>query len=139
MSGKAKAVKNEFIVFCDNVSDKHGKKHPNPVVQGFVYSEDRQDQLGQGWTDSNTSKRLRQNQAHLEAAQALIGNEKFSHRNAEHRGKQHRESWTLTCHKCGYSVPVVHQKLYPALTRMRAMGIDRIGLIAIQDGLKDVS
>ena len=129
-------LKNEFIIYCDNPSDKHGKKHPHPVVQGFVYREGREDDLGQGWTDRNTSKRLRQDQAHLNAAQALIGNEKFSHRNKEHRGKQHRESWTLECRKCGYSVAVVHQKLYPALSRMRALGIDRIGLAQLQEGLR---
>ena len=132
-------MKNEFIVFCDNVSDKHGKKHPNPVVQGFVFREGFENELGQGWTDSNRSKRLQASQAHLDAAQALIGDEKFSHRNPDHRGKRHRESWSFVCKKCGYSVPVRGEKWYSAMTRMRAMGIDRIGLIAIQDGLKDVS
>lgn len=129
-------VKNEFIVFCDNVSDKHGKKHPHPVVQGFVYRDGFDDQLGQGWTDQNSSKRLRRAGAHVDAAQALIGDEKFSQRNVEHRGKQRRESWLLKCHKCGFRVTIRHENLYPALSRMRDLGMSRIGLVALQEGLK---
>lgn len=128
---------NQFVIFCDNPSNKHGKKHPYPVVQGFVYRGDgHDDDLGLGWTDANTSKRLRNAQAHIDASQALIGDEKFDYRNAEHKGKQHRESWTLACKKCGYAVAIVHEKLYPAMSRLHAMGVDRLGLGEIERGLK---
>lgn len=129
---------NEIIVFCDSGSPKHGKKHPHPVVQGFYYhGGDRPDDLGLGWTDKNRSKRLISERAHVEAAQALYGNER-SKGDAPQAGP-HRESWNLRCLKCGYRVPIRHEKLYPALTKMREMGIQRIGLSAIGEGIANTS
>ncbi|MFJ2146594.1 hypothetical protein ACIOJF_15035 [Glutamicibacter sp. NPDC087831] len=126
---------NEIIVFCDSGSTKHGARRPNPVVQGFYYRDGRESELGLGWTDSNRSKRLKREQAHHDAAQALYGNERFS-REKQQSGER-RESWNLRCLKCGFRVPVRHEKLYPALSKMRELGIQTIGLSAFRDGLEN--
>lgn len=128
-------ARDEILVFCDSGSTRHGAKHQTPAVQGFVYSESRSDQLGMGWTDHNRSKRLTETQAHVGAARALVGNERLSRE--KHRGMMHRESWTLECKKCETQVRIRSEKLYPALTRMRELGIARIGLLEIQKGLED--
>lgn len=128
---------NEIIVFCDSGSDKHGAKHPTPVVQGFYFREGQKGDLGLGWTDINRSKRLKENQAHVDAAQALIGNERPSR--AKDQGGEHRESWNLRCLKCGSRVVIRHEKLYPALSKMREIGIPRIGLSAIGEGISNTS
>lgn len=124
---------NEIIVFCDSGSSKHGKKHPNPVVQGFYYREGRAGDLGLGWTDSNRSKRLVKNKAHVEAAQSLIGDQRPA-RGLRLEGER-RESWNLRCLKCGYRVPIRHEKLYPALSKLRELEIKRIGLSVIEQGI----
>lgn len=124
---------NEIIVFCDSSSSKHGKKHPNPVVQGFYYREGEEDQLGLGWTDSNRSKRLIKSKAHVDAAQSLVGDQRPV-RGLEFEG-EHRESWNLRCLKCGFRVPIRHEKLYAALNKLRELGISRIGLTSIEKGI----
>lgn len=128
-------AQNEVLVFCDSGSRKHGAKHQTPTVQGFTYSGSRSDDLGQGWTDNNRSKRLITAQAHVDAAKPLVGNERFDLE--KHHGQTHRESWTLKCKKCETAVNVRSEKLYSALSRMREMGIARIGLIAMREGLKE--
>lgn len=125
---------NEILVFCDSGSDKHGVKHQTPAVQGFVFRSGMADQMGQGWTDVNRSKRLQKVQAHLDAASALVGNERFSRE--KHRGQTHRESWKLECKKCGDNVLVRHEKLYPALSKMRELGISSIGLSHFREGTR---
>ncbi|WP_334123023.1 hypothetical protein [Glutamicibacter sp.] len=127
---------NEIVIFCDSGSEKHGKKHPNPVVQGFHFREGEEDELGLGWTDINRSKRLIKNKAHIDAAQSLVGDNKPV-RGIEFDG-EHRESWNLRCLKCGFRVPIRHEKLYPALTKLRELGIQRISLRAIEDGISNL-
>lgn len=124
---------NEIIVFCDSGSPKHGKKHPNPVVQGFYFREGEEDELGLGWSDINRSKRLIKNKAHVDAAQSLIGDQ-LPVRGIQFEGER-RESWNLRCLKCGYRVPIRHEKLYPALSKLREMGIGRISLSSIEKGI----
>lgn len=128
-------ITNEVLVICDSESKLHGAKHPTPAVQGFAYSESRSDDLGQGWTDYNRSKRLIKTQAHIDAARPMVGNERFDR--SKHKGMTHRESWTLECKKCGTKVNIRSEKLYSALTRMRLLGLDRIGLLEIQQGLEN--
>lgn len=128
-------TQNEVLVFCDSGSNKHGVKHPTPAVQGFTYRGDsHRDELGMGWTDTNRSKRLITARAHLDAAQALVANERFNR--DEHWGMERRESWALECKKCGAMVRVRSEKLYPALTRLLEIGISRIGISEIQRGLE---
>lgn len=126
---------NEFIIVCDNVSDRHGKKHPNPVVQGFVKHDGLEDQLNQGWQSITNSRRLRGNDQFTYAkSQKLVGNEKYDGR--KHRGIKPRESWHFECSKCGYAVSMTAENLYPALTKMKQIGIDRIGLTRLSKGLQ---
>lgn len=126
---------SEFIIFCDNVSGRHGKKHPNPVVQGFVKQTGLENQPNQGWMSVTKSRRLRGNDQYTYAkSQKLIGNEKYDSR--KHRGQPPRESWNFECAKCGYSVSVTAQKLYPALTKLNQIGLDRIGLTRLSKGLE---
>lgn len=129
---------NEFIIVCDNISERHGKKHPNPVVQGFVKYAGLEDQLSQGWQSITKSRRLRGNDQFTYAkSQKLVGNEKYDGR--KHRGTRPRESWNFECTKCGYSVSVTAEKLYPALTKLNQIGLDRIGLTRLSKGLERTS
>ncbi|MGP5228245.1 hypothetical protein [Arthrobacter rhombi] len=129
---------NEILVVCDSGSPKHGKKHPTPPVQGFIYRENMADQMGMGWTGHNRSTRAKRSiLSRGDAAQALVGDEHLDRK--LHRGQQHRESWNLECAKCGDSVPVRHEKLYPALSKMRELGIERVGLSHFREGLAATS
>lgn len=122
-----------MTVFCDNRSSKkHGKKHPTPAVQEFVYADHRKDDLGMGWTDNNARrKRLIQEGAHVNVARALVGNERYSQET--HRGQQRRESYSFECPKCGESADIRHEKMYPAFSKLRELGIDRVSLATLRD------
>lgn len=132
---------DRILIFCDNPSDKHGEKHPNPIVWAYRFDESHRDGTGQGWLDDIRSKRLRQFLERANMHQVLVGDEKFDAKrftvqNRDEWVSHLRESWLLPCEKCGYEVRIVGRKLFPALTRMRELGMCRIGLLALDGGLK---
>lgn len=118
----------EIIVFCDSGSERHGDKRPTPVVQGFSWSSFNADDYSMGWTDYNRSRRLIREQAHVDAARKLVGDDPWN--TDRHLGESVdvRESWTLRCSKCAEAVSVRGERLYPILTALREHGLSRIGL-----------
>lgn len=121
-----------MTVFCDSLSSKHGKKHPTPAVQEFVYAEHRRDDLGMGWTDNNhRRKRLIEERAHVDVARALVGNERYSRE--KHQGRERRESYSFECLKCGEGADIRHEKMYSAFSKLRELGIDRVSLATLRD------
>ncbi|NWN88177.1 MAG: hypothetical protein HLX51_06495 [Micrococcaceae bacterium] len=128
---------NVIMIICDNTSQWHGKKRPTPEVQSYRYHEYGAGKQGHTWLPFVQSEWLKNARAGESNSQSLIGNEKYDHRNKEHRRAKHRISWELTCLKCGYSVPVVQERLYPALTNMRDLGIPKMRLSHIKAGLEN--
>lgn len=131
---------SEITIFCDNESDRHGKKHPNPIVHRYRYDDSSKDGIAQGWLDAKPSKRLKNAEKRGRGAQTLVGSERFDPKkftldNREEWASSLRESWALECEKCGYRVPIKGSKLYPVLHRMREIGVSHIGLSALEDGL----
>lgn len=128
---------NEIIVFCDSGSAKHGAKRPTPVVQGFVFQESNKDELGLGWGTITRSKSATHGVDPYASSRTLYGNERATSSNDYGRSLEGdlRESWELTCKKCAFRVVIRSEKLYPALTRMRELGKQTIGLSAFRNGL----